>query len=278
MERRVRLRLLACFALLFIAVPAIPQVSTQKDADPEFEVASVKLDRSDNGVRGGCHGIDSRYTPSQTDMLGRFIPDAAAAPPLGRCVITSARIGHLVSIAWGLPMRLIQGEPEWLDGSDRFVIEAKTEEPEKTTEAHLLVMLQNLLIDRFQLKFHRETVEQPGFALVIGKHGPKIKAAKGENVVTSFGDQIKPAKDRGKLTARKVTVARLAEILSFIRWSPVVDHTGLGGEYDFTINWDEDEGPTLRMAVEEQLGLKLEPQKVPVSLFVIESAHKPSRN
>ena len=58
----------------------------------------------------------------------------------------------------------------------------------------------------------------------------------------------------------------------------MVDKTGLDGEYDFTLNWDEDEGPTLRTAVEEQLGLKLEPQKVPVSVFVIESARKPSAN
>jgi uncharacterized protein (TIGR03435 family) len=80
------------------------------------------------------------------------------------------------------------------------------------------------------------------------------------------------------LTARKVTIARLVEVLSFIRGAPVVDKSGLDGEYDFTLNWDENEGPTLRTAVEEQLGLKLEPQKVPVSLFIVDSAHKPSPN
>jgi uncharacterized protein (TIGR03435 family) len=277
MERLVRLWLLACVVFVCLAVPATAQVSTEKDATPKFDVASVKLDKSNNGVPGGCHGIDSRYTPSQTDMLGRTIPDAAR-PPLGRCVVTSARIGHLIGIAWGLPMRLIEGEPDWADGSDRFRIEAKAEEPEKTTEALLLVMLQALLMDRFQLKFHRQTVEQPGFALVVGKNGSKMKPAKGEDVVTGFGGQIKPAPDRGKMTTRKCTIARLVEILSFIRSSPVVDKTGLDGEYDFTLNWDEDEGPTLRTAVEEQLGLKLEPQKVAVSLFVIESAQKPSPN
>ena len=239
----------------------------------EFEVASVKLDKAydDNvgvGVSGGCHGVDSRYTSV----------DAAAALPLGRCVVTSARIGHLVSIAWGLPMRMIEGEPHWPDGSDRFNIEAKAEEPAKATQAQLLVMLQTLLIDRFQLKFHRETVEQAGFVLVVGKNGPKMKPTKSKDVATGFGGQIKPAANRGTLSARKITITRLVEILSFIRWSPVVDKTGLDGEYDFTLNWDEDEGPTLRAAVEEQLGLKLEPQKVPVSLFVIESAQKPPPN
>jgi hypothetical protein len=77
--------------------------ATAQNARPEFEVASVKLDKAycDNvGVSGGCHGVDSRYTSV----------DAATPPPLSRCVLTSARIGHLVSIAWGLPMRMIEGD------------------------------------------------------------------------------------------------------------------------------------------------------------------------
>jgi uncharacterized protein (TIGR03435 family) len=192
--------------------------------------------------------------------------------------VTSARIGHLVSIAWELPMRMIEGEPEWPEGAERFDIEAKAEEPAKATQAQLLLMLQTLLIDRFQLKFHRETVEQAGFVLVVGKNGPKMKPTTSQDVVTSFGGQRKPFPNQGTFTAHKITITRLVETLSFIRWSPVVDKTGLGGEYDFTLNWDEDQGPTLRTAVEEQLGLKLEPQKVPVSLFVIESAQKPSPN
>ncbi len=252
-------------ASLFVVLSS---ATTAQNARLEFEVASVKLDRANNGVSGGCHGVDSWYTPAE----------AAAAPPLGRCVVTSARIGHLISIAWGLPMRMIQGQPDWPDGYDRFNIEAKADEPAKATQAQLLVMLQTLLVGRFQLMFHRETVEQAGFVLVVGKNGPKMKPTKGKDVVTSFGDQLKPAPNRGTLTASKITITRLAEILSFIRWSPVVDKTGLDGEYDFTLKWDEDEGPTLRTALEEQLGLKLEPQKVPESLFVIESAQKPSPN
>jgi uncharacterized protein (TIGR03435 family) len=252
-------------ASLFVVLSG---AATAQNARLEFEVSSVKLDKANNGVSGGCRGVDSRYTP----------PEAAAAPPLGRCVVTSARIGHLISIAWGLPMRIIEGQPDWPDGSDRFNIEAKAEEPAKATQAQLLVMLQTLLIDRFQLKFHRETVEQAGFVLVVGKNGPKMKPTKGKDVVTSFGGQLKPASNRGMLTAHKITITRLVEILSFIRWSPVVDKTELDGEYDVTLNWDEDEGPTLRTALEEQLGLRLDPQKVPVSLFVIESAQKPSQN
>jgi uncharacterized protein (TIGR03435 family) len=273
MEPRVCLGLLAFVVCL--AVPATAQVSTQKDALPKFEVASVKLDTTIPRAPSGCHGTDSSYTNTPAWRTSEENP---LAPPLGRCVIAGARIGHLISIAWGLPMRMVEGEPQWTDGSDRFSVEAKAEEPTKTTVAQLLVMLQTLLIERFQLRFHRENVEQPGFALAVGKNGPKMKPSKSEAVVVNIGNQIKPAPDRGRLTARKVTIARLGEILSFIRGAPVVDKTGLDGEYDFTLNWDEDEGPTLQTAVEEQLGLKLEPQKVPVSLFVIDSVQKPSAN
>lgn len=67
----------------------------------------------------------------------------------------------------------------------------------------------------------------------------------------------------------------LANVLSNIGPGPVVDQTGLRGEYDFTLSWDETNGPVLTTALQEQLGLKLEPQKVPVPQFVIDSAEKP---
>jgi uncharacterized protein (TIGR03435 family) len=59
---------------------------------------------------------------------------------------------------------------------------------------------------------------------------------------------------------------------------PVIDKTGLAGTYDFTLAWDETDGPTLATALQEQLGLKFESQKVPVPFFIIESAKKPSEN
>lgn len=236
----------------------------------EFEVASVKANKSGTGVRGGCRGIDSKYTPGEV----------ATAPPLGRCVITDGRLGHLAGIAWDLQsMSLIQGEPDWRRGFDRFNIEAKADNPAGTTEAQLHAMLQALLIERFALKFHRETVMRSGFALVVEKSGPRFKPSHAPDLVMNFGDQGKPAPGRpGMLTARKYPMALLAEIVSGVVQRPVVDKTGLTGDFDFTLNWDEEQGPTIETALQEQLGLKLEPQKVPVKLFVIDSAQKPSPN
>ena len=144
-------------------------LGAQSPAPPlAFEVATVKPAVSGyNGIRGGCHGIDSTFAPGSE----------IAPPPLGRCVLTDARLGHLVNIAFSVRnMGLIKGGPDWVTGGDeRFNVEGKAEDPAKATEQQLLTMLQNLLIDRFQLKFHRETVEMTGYALTVGKNAPKLK-------------------------------------------------------------------------------------------------------
>ena len=71
----------------------------------------------------------------------------------------------------------------------------------------------------------------------------------------------------------------LATLLTQVRPdNPVIDKTGLTGEYDFTLSWDDMNGPALSTALQEQLGLRLQPQKVPVSLFVIDSAERPTEN
>jgi uncharacterized protein (TIGR03435 family) len=255
---------------LFVAAGLTMSVITA--APPAFEVASVKPSVSGfNGVRGGCHGVNSQYSPTELPT----------APPLGRCVITDGRLSHLIAIAYGLPVQSIQNAPDWvIAGDDRFTIEAKAEEPAKATEQQLLEMLQNLLADRFQLKFHRETKDMPGFGMVVAKNGPKnLTQAKGDEVVTSFGGDAKP-NPRGPvtLTARKYSMSMLADLLSKIGQGVTVDKTGLQGEYDFRLSWDESAGPSLFTAVQEQLGLRLESQKVPVSFFILESAKKPSAN
>lgn len=71
---------------------------------------------------------------------------------------------------------------------------------------------------------------------------------------------------------------QLAALLSQIRPGPMIDKTGLTGAYDFDLTWHESSGPSLFTALQEQLGLKLEPQKVPVSFFLFDSAQMPGEN
>ena len=90
-----------------------------------FEVGSVKEAAiTPNGVRGGCHGNNSVYSPTQQ----------AEAPPLGRCVITDARLSHLIGIAYGVSMMNLKTGPDWIQRGDlRFNVEAKAENPNGTT-------------------------------------------------------------------------------------------------------------------------------------------------
>lgn len=234
-----------------------------------FEVASIKRGDGQTGVTGGCHGIDSKYGTT----------GVAPVLPIGRCVIANGRLSHLIYIAYDLPsVASIKGAPDWImSGSDRYTVEAKAEDPSKTTDAQLQKMLQSLLVERFKLKFHWETTERPGFRLVVGKNGPKLQSTKGDESVATFGASRKCCAQGVPIdmTVRGYSMSVLANVLSNIGPGPVVDQTGLRGEYDFTLSWDETNGPVLTTALQEQLGLKLEPQKVPVPQFVIDSAEKP---
>ncbi len=105
---------------VFITAGLILLAQSQGHAS-EFEVSLVKPNKLGNGVRGGCHGVDSRYSPNEL----------SAAPPLGRCVITGARLSHLIGIAFDPGgIQNIKDGPYWvIQGSDRFDIEAKAEIP-----------------------------------------------------------------------------------------------------------------------------------------------------
>lgn len=281
MEVRVKstmIRLSGAAGLVLLGFQASPASAQARPAAPlAFEVASVKVATSGgNGVSGGCHGIDSVYGPRQQ----------AEAPPLGRCVITDARLSHLIGIAYGVTMQNLKTEPDWIQRGDlRFDVQAKAEDPAKTTENQLLTMLQNLLVERFQLKFHYVTSEVPGFALVAAKSGAKLQPSTSDEMRLSFrgpkGEAVlKPGPGQPiSMTARKCPIDQLVSILTFIGvHGPGVDKTGLTGEYDFTLSWDEDAGPALSTALRDQLGLRMEAGKVPVSTFVVDSAERPSAN
>jgi uncharacterized protein (TIGR03435 family) len=240
-----------------------------------FEVASVKPSGSgNNGFSGGCHGSDSVYGPSQ-----------AASAPLGRCVIHDARLSHLIYIAFSLQsMGQLKSDkgPDWAAmGTERFDVEAKAEDPTKATEAQLHQMLQALLVERFKLNFHREEKYMQGFALVVAKNGPKLEKAKDDEIESRLSGSMKPREgEPTTLNGRKCSMQMLANLLSQGGGpnGPVVDKTGLTGAYNFKLWWDESAAPSLFTALTEQLGLRLEAQKVPVSFFVIESAQKPTAN
>lgn len=192
------------------------------------------------------------------------------------------------------------GGPAWFT-SDRFDIEAK---PDGAVAEHLRSltpeqwkkvrdrMIQALFADRLKLKFHQETRELPIFALVVSKGGLKVHEAKAgdtypKGIKGTDGQSLgsgSTSVGNGKLTAQGISMDRLAEQLTDELGHIVQDHTGLSGVYDFTLHYSDDDtsadsaAPSIFTAIQEQLGLKLESTKSPVSVLVIDHVEKPSEN
>jgi bla regulator protein blaR1 len=231
-----------------MSMPTISQPPAA--ARGEFEVASIK--RSD---------------PSHIGAQTYFVPG-------GKFTALTAPLKSLVCFAYQLRDHQVAGGPGWID-SEPFDISAKAEVPASYDE--IRIMLQTLLADRFQLKFHRETKEQPVYALVLAKNGPKLQEVKNEGRGVGSGA-------RGRINGNGADMATLATVLADKLGRSVIDRTGLKGVYDFLLTWTPDEvraddpGPSLFTAIQEQLGLKLESTKGPVEVLVIDHAEKPSEN
>jgi uncharacterized protein (TIGR03435 family) len=212
---------------------------------------------------------------------------------------------------WRVPEFQISGGPAWI-GSTRYDISAKPENNPKDDE--ILPMAQSLLADRFQLSVHRETKELPIFALVVAKKDRRVGAglteSKDDCAVPDASDPP-PRLERGELPAptcgrinrsprlvraTSISLAAFAHSLSEILGRPVVDKTGLTGNFNISMEWTPDDaqlsmlppdaprrrleasGPSIFLAIQEQLGLKLESQKGPVEILVVDRAEKPSEN
>jgi uncharacterized protein (TIGR03435 family) len=131
---------------------------------------------------------------------------------------------------------------------------------------------------RFMLKFHRESKEMPVYALVVGKTGSKLREVKsGDGAID--GVWLRGHKTTSKGWETWMLASTLGALDSVGR--PVVDRTGLQGLFEFRLDYsikpDEDR-PNIFSAVQEQLGLKLEPARAPVEVVVIDHLEKPSEN
>jgi uncharacterized protein (TIGR03435 family) len=188
---------------------------------------------------------------------------------------TGMSLEILIQLAFGLEQSQIVG-PDWIN-SERYDIAAKTEGGVSLTYEQMKPLVQRLLADRFKLTYHRETKETNGYALVAAKSGPKLQAAKpgaskGGNILRD-GIQIQSA-----------TMKALASMLAIPLRQPVVDKTGIAGDYEIKLSFAPNDAtdstlPTLFTALQEQLGLRLESTKVPVEMLVIDHVEKvPTEN
>ena len=207
----------------------------------------------------------------------------------GRYVMRNATMLDLITTAYGFDDVNVVGGPSWLE-TTRFDVTAKA--APSTSEETLNLMLQALLAERFKLVVHRDSKAMPAFALILGKGKPKLKEADGTGAT---GCQQKTAQSgaaaNNALTCRNMTTDDIAkEVLpragAYLP-NPVVDLTGLKGSWNFDIAWTArgglaqagSDGVSVFDAVDKQLGLKLEPQKIPMPVLIVDSVNeKPTDN
>jgi uncharacterized protein (TIGR03435 family) len=228
---------------------------------------------------------------------------------------TNLTLQDLIAAAYGVEKNQLSGAPDW-SKSELFSIEAKIDAPTYDTlkktgpdqgSGERQREFQALLADRFHLVAHRESRALPGYSLVVATNGPKFHQAKPGD---TYADGLKgiPGLDQGpagphrmmmgygELIGQAVPISGLAKNLSAHLRQPVVDNTGLTGDFDFKVQWTpapdefpghkaadgdrvpDPSGPSLTVAIEQQLGLRLEPQTLPREIVVIDRAEKPQFN
>lgn len=225
---------------------------------PKFEVASIRL-------------------VEDFDKLPENKQSSYTSPPGAvQFTVTNIDFAGLISMAFGIDCAFqLAGTPAWFNEA-RYDIAAKPEGDVGLSYEQLRPLLQQLLQERFHLSYHREIKNFQGYALVIAKGGPKLQPSKSDFGLARYW--------RGEVQGQKESVKTLASMLGRLSKKPVADQTGLKGTYDFELRYapleDTDSTlPSIFTAVQEQLGLKLEKQMVPMEMFVIDRVDRvPTEN
>jgi len=230
------------------------------DADPSFEVATVK--------------------PSGPDERGSAIHTEGR-----RLVIKNDTLNTVLLFAYGMHAKQLVDAPAWF-ATDRYDVDGGLDTEGQPSLKQMQRIVQKLLTDRFQLKFHRETRELAVYALTVAKDGPRLAKSSGDpNALGDESDQSHGAQITQSITNFSMT--EFALILQFFTDRPVVDQTGLAGKWNFKWTWTADESrvspdadapPGMFSAIQEQLGLKLEAVKAPADVYVIDHIERPSAN
>jgi len=214
---------------------------------------------------------DVHVSPPDTNTSGGYLPN-------GRAEFHGMTLLQLISTAHSVPAEMIAGGPAWI-ATDKFEVVAKA--PDKAATGALQTMMQALLAERFGLEVKREEKPMPVFALVVKKAGVLKES-------TFAGDaDCKRNVEDGTITfaCRKQSMANLAAALRMIAGGyfdkPVVDRTGLAGEYDFRLEWlgraravGAQSGMSLFVQLEKQLGLAAETSTAPMTVLSIEKVNR----
>ena len=251
-----------------IPPPPVKLPPMAADADPSFEVATIKPSKPDQPGKGFMVRGDQFRTLNTT-------------------------LTDLITFAYGVQQKQVVDAPSWMD-TDKWDIEAKPDVPGSPNKKQVETMVRKLLADRFQLKFHKDSKELSAYVLTVAKGGQKMTAG------STDPNQLPGLFFRGLgvLTVTNATMEDFTQLMqSAVLDRPVVDQTNLPGKWNFLLKWTPDESqfggmgikvpppsnaadapPPLFTAIQEQIGLKLEAGKAQVPVLVIDKAEKPSAN
>jgi uncharacterized protein (TIGR03435 family) len=253
------LALVASGTTLLVQVPAI--------SGAQFDVVSIKLNKS-----------------GDIGSSGRQLPD-------GTQVWTNRPISTIIGAA--APEQAFEtiGLPEWAR-AERYDITARPAPDSRPSRQQRAEMMRNLFIDRFKLVAHIEQRERDGFALVVarsdGKLGPQLKKST-LDCRGADSDKCGGGMGPGVIDQTGGRIDGFAFSIQGLAGGPVTNRTGLDGFYDLTLHYSirnlsadptasPDDAPDIFTALQEQLGLKLVPEKTKVKVFVIDHIERPTPN
>jgi uncharacterized protein (TIGR03435 family) len=250
-------RVTICVGFVFLA--GWVSFAQSASPEPEFEVASVKL------AIPGPQGVWTNGSPDRIRMLNMSLKE-------------------LISFAYDVKDYRVYGTG-WIE-TEKYDVIAKVSSDAAKLQwdkkfALMRRMTRTLLGERFKLTLRQEKRELPVFGLVVAKTGSKIRELgpnPGDNVVADYR--------WGHLSAKQMPMSQLVDILGGQLDRPVLDLTGIQGVFDIKLDWTPESAqptaletkPSLPVALEEQLGLKLEARKSPVEVIVVDHAERASEN
>jgi uncharacterized protein (TIGR03435 family) len=293
----MRRRLLALVVLGLSPVVLFAQTETR----PSFDVVSIKPNRTNQGI------------------------GAVAFQPGGRMFAGNIPVREVILVAYGLEDVQLVNAPDWT-AAERFAIEGRT--AADTPSDRIRLMLRSMLADRFGFVAHSERRELPMFALTMARPdkrlGPRLRAsgpectplqpppgrplppppppppAGGPAPTRIILATDEPPRRRcgaalapGWLSARSMTMKELTRTLSLLMGRPVVDETGLGGEFDVDMTFQPEglrgaligppqsflaDAPALGTALQDDLGLRLDARRGPVDVLVVDRIERPTEN
>lgn len=279
----IRRTLLTLSFALSMAPSCAIRAHAQSSPSQSFDVVSIKPNQSVNAGTSLGDSMPGKFTARNNSLL------------------------YLIEYAFDMKQSQIEGLPAWAD-SEKYDIDAKMDDAAAAQEKMLSrdervklsrTRVQALLADRFGLQLHHETKEMPVLELIAAKDGPRLNE---EAATPAPGDahplppgsvMMSGGGSELSITSNQAPLRILVNILSGqaeLNGRILLDQTGLGGKYTFTLRWaaqhlsgeasapSDTAGPSLFTALEEQLGLRLESAKAPVDLLVIDHVAQPSPN